>query len=290
MSDRDAASTWPFWAPSQLDSVEAALDLADVGPGTDFIDLGCGDGQVVAAAAARGARARGVEFDADLVSEAAANLRAAGHDSATVIRGDLFDDSLDLSADVAFSYLAPATLQRLLPRLQAQSGCRLVSVDFDVPNLVPTRRSGAARMYRMPGRRARRPAPGWPAAGTLVAASADTQSLCCLSAGHPGGRVQVTASRPLGRTATLFVGARHLPAPSQLAIDLRWEPTAAGTFAGGPIRVSGIEAHPMFVVFGDDEPAQWDLDVSSCEILAAALRRRVDRPTTIAEVLQLIGS
>ena len=125
-SRQGALDTWPFWAPSHEAGVEAALDLAGVGDGTRVCDLGCGDGQVLLAAARRGAVVSGIEADADLVDEARSNL--AGHGIDAGIRlGDLFDPSIELDADVFFAYLAPATLQRLLPTLQAHRGASLVT-------------------------------------------------------------------------------------------------------------------------------------------------------------------
>jgi SAM-dependent methyltransferase len=280
---RDHARTWPFWAPSQAESVEAALDLAGVGPGVHVLDLGCGDGQVLLAAARRGATVAGVEADGDLVAEAREHLAGAGVD-ADVRQGDLFDPDLDLRADVWFSYLAPATLQRLLPRLQAAAGARLVTVDFDVPGLVPSRRDGPARLYRMPGRRRRAGEPGWRSAGTFVATVPDVQSLSCLAATHPGGPTHVRPSRPLAGVATTLAGAEHLDGPGELAVDLRWEGRPAGTFAGGAVRAAGLADHWVFVLHGDEEEAVWELSDEGVAGLRRALRRDTP-PATIAEVL-----
>ena len=280
---REHARTWPFWAPSQAEAVEAALDLAGVGPGMRVMDLGCGDGQVLLAAARRGAEVAGVEFDPDLVAEARANLTAEGID-ADVRAGDLFDPDLDLQADVWFSYLAPATLQRLLPRLEAAPGGRLVTVDFDLPGLVPAKRSGPARLYRLPGRRRPAGAPGWSSTGTFVATVPDVQSLSCLSATHPGGPTRVRASTSLAAVATALAGAEHLDGPGELAVDLRWEGRPAGTFAGGAVRVAGLPDHWVFVLHGDEEEAVWELSDEGVANLRRALRR-TSPPATVEEVL-----
>lgn len=278
------ARTWPFWAPSQAEAVEEALALADVGPGVRVLDLGCGDGQVLLAAARRGAEVAGVEADPELVEEARGHLVAAGVD-ADVRAGDLFDPDVDIAADVWFSYLAPATLQRLLPRLLAGPARLLVTVDFDVPGLVPTRRQGAARLYRLPGRRRRLGSPGWPHPGTLVATVPDLQSLSCLEAVHPGGESRVRATPSLAREATVLAGADHLDGPGALAVDLRWEGRPAGTFAGGALRVPGLDDHHVFVLFTDEEEAVWELSDDGVAGLQRALRRR-QRPSTIADVLE----
>src|SRR2546423_2423645 len=55
------------WIPSAPNMVETMLDLARVTPQDYVVDLGSGDGRNVIGAAKRGARALGVEYDADLV-------------------------------------------------------------------------------------------------------------------------------------------------------------------------------------------------------------------------------
>lgn len=283
----DTARTWPFWAPSQADAVEAALDLAGVGPGVHLLDLGCGDGQVLLAAARRGATVAGVEADADLVAQAQQHLAEAGVD-ADVRPGDLFDPAVDVRADVLFSYLAPATLQRLLPRI-AETGAPLVTVDFDVPGLVPARRSGPARLYRLPGRRRKVGPAGWPTAGTLVATVPDVQSLSCLEAVHPGGPTHVRADAGLAAVATVLSGADHLDDAGALAVDLRWEGKPAGTFAGGAIHVDGLDDHHVFVLHTEEEESVWELTADGVAGLRQALLA-AERPSTVAEVLAAADS
>jgi hypothetical protein len=54
------------WIPSPDDMVEKMLDIAQVTPEDFVIDLGSGDGRNVIAAAKRGARALGVEYNPEL--------------------------------------------------------------------------------------------------------------------------------------------------------------------------------------------------------------------------------
>jgi SAM-dependent methyltransferase len=133
---------WPFFAPSSDGTVTRALDLAELAPGEHLVDLGCGDGQVLLAAAKRGAIVTGVECDEDLAASAMAALRAAGFaERSRVVVADLFTpDLLQTLAPpptVLFSYLSPAVLQRLTPTLRGLRGVRLVTVDFALPDLVP---------------------------------------------------------------------------------------------------------------------------------------------------------
>ena len=290
MSSGDPATleTWPFWAPSEEASVQAALDLAGVGPGTRLVDLGCGDGQVLLAAAERGATVAGIEADPTLAREAAGHLAEAGVD-AVVTTGDLLDPTLELDADVYFTYLAPATLQRLLPALSTKVGARLVTVDFAVPHLVPDRRVDPVRLYRLPGRRRGVGAPGWSTAGTLVATVPDCQSLTCLELVHAGGPVESRLAGTLAEVVSVVTGADHVEGPAHLAVDLRWEPMPAGTLVGGTIRVSGTEDHAVFVIATTDTEGVWDLSEDGVDGLRRALRRR-QRPATLTEVLAAASS
>jgi SAM-dependent methyltransferase len=278
------AATWPFWAPSEAEAVAAALDLAGVGPGVRFMDLGCGDGQVMLAAAERGATVAGVEADPELVAEAEAHLADAGVE-ATVTSGDLLDPDLALDAGVFFTYLAPATLQRLRPALARRGGARLVTVDFAVPGLTPDRRSGAARLYRLPGRRRPAGAPGWPTAGTLVSTVPDCQSLSCLELVHPGGPISARLGGALPEVASVLAGADHLDDPGDLAIDVRWEPMGAGTVVHGTVAVTGADDHALFVIAaGSEDEGVWELGPGAVRSLRAALGGG-QPPATLAELL-----
>ncbi len=276
-------STWPFWAPSHEDAVEAALDLAGVGPGDRLCDLGCGDGQVLLAAARRGAVVSGIEADENLVEEARGQMKDAGVD-ADVRLGDLFDPDLVLDADVFFAYLAPATLQRLLPTLQRHPTSRLVTVDFDVPGLVPTRRADPARLYRLPGRRRPVTALGWPSAGTLVAVEPDCASLSCLDLVHAGGFSATELTPDFDGVATIVSGAERLDGPAHLAIDLRWEPLAVGTVISGVVHVRGAVDHSLFAVVTEEDNGMWELSPAAVVGVQRALRRS-EPPSTLSELL-----
>ena len=276
--------TWPFWAPSREAAVTEALDLAGVAAGDRFVDLGCGDGQVLVAAAARGASVVGVEGDADLADEAAGHLVDAGIDGEVFV-GDLLDPHGLPDADVYFTYLAPATLQRLTPLLAPRRGARLVTVDFPVPGLVATKRSGSAHLYRLPGRRRPVTAPGWPTAGTLVSTVADCQSLTCLELVHPAGPTRVRLAPSLAEVAAAVPGADRLPATGHLAVDLRWEPMPQGAVVAGTVRTAGAGSHAVFVVATDEEDeGMWDLDERQVRALRGALRRR-QPPSTVADLV-----
>ena len=119
--------------------VERMLDLAAVGPGDRLIDLGCGDGRIVIAAARLGACACGIDIDPARIAEAEAAARLAGvGDRVSFEQGDLFDAGLGEFSVVSL-FLLP-TVNRWLEgklRRELREGARVVGYAFPMPNWVP---------------------------------------------------------------------------------------------------------------------------------------------------------
>src|SRR5690349_20353566 len=79
------------WVPTPPALVEKMLDLATLKRNDLLVDLGSGDGVLVIAAARRGVRARGIEYDARLVDYSKRAAREAGVERLTkFVRGDIF--------------------------------------------------------------------------------------------------------------------------------------------------------------------------------------------------------
>jgi precorrin-6B methylase 2 len=121
------------WVPSPYTAVEKMLDLAKVTPSDFVIDLGSGDGRNVIAAAKRGARALGVEYNPDLVnlSKRRAETEKVA-DKAAFVQGDMF--AADISqATVLALFLLPENLIRLTPKFLAlKPGTRIVANTFGI--------------------------------------------------------------------------------------------------------------------------------------------------------------
>jgi SAM-dependent methyltransferase len=271
MPQPEEAEGWPFWAPSDLAVVDAGLDLARLRSGDRLIDLGCGDGQVLVAAARRGAHVVGVEVDDELAATAEEALAAEGLDGKVIV-GDLFE--LDLDADVVFTYLAPATLQRLAPIFDGlPPGTRVVTVDFLIPGVRLTRHEGRAHLYRTPLRRLRPKRPRWPSAAGLVVAVPERQSLTVLELHHPGGPVRFRADGAVAELADFLTGADTCEPGQALALDIRWEGWDAGTLATGTLRMEGLPPFPFFVYFAEDEDNEglWSLTADGAVNIAGKL-------------------
>ena len=121
------------YVPTPDNVVKVMLDTAKVTKRDMVIDLGCGDGRLLVAAARRGARGYGVDLDPQRIREARANIEKAGVGHlVTVEQRNIFD--VDLSpASVVTLYLLPSLNVKLIPQLEhLKKGARIVSHDFDM--------------------------------------------------------------------------------------------------------------------------------------------------------------
>ena len=126
------------WVPTPAEMVDRMLDLAGVTPKDIVMDLGSGDGRNVIAAAKRGARAVGVEYNADLVELSKKNAAAAGvADKATFVQGDMYEADFS-QATVLALFLLPENLRVLLPKiLEMKPGTRIVANTFGFSGWTP---------------------------------------------------------------------------------------------------------------------------------------------------------
>jgi SAM-dependent methyltransferase len=127
-----------IWMPTPETLVERMLTMAQVGPGDVVFDLGSGDGRTVIAAAKRGARAVGVEYNPDLVELSRRNAARQGvGDQARFVRGDIFETDFK-SATVVTLYLLQNLNLRLRPALlDMRPGTRVVSHMFKMQDWEP---------------------------------------------------------------------------------------------------------------------------------------------------------
>lgn len=119
------------WWPTSRGVADVMLDMAKVTPEDYVIDLGSGDGRLVIAAAKRGARALGIEYDSDLVVLSKTHAAKEGvADKAVFIRGDIFESDFS-EATVIMMFLTPAINLKLRPKLLSlKPGTRVVTNTF----------------------------------------------------------------------------------------------------------------------------------------------------------------
>jgi SAM-dependent methyltransferase len=121
------------WVPTPDALVNKMLDLAKVTPQDFVIDLGSGDGRNVIAAAKRGARALGVEYNPKMVELAARTAAEQGvADRAKFVQGDMYEADIS-QASVLALFLLPENLRKLTPKfLDLKPGTRIVANHFGI--------------------------------------------------------------------------------------------------------------------------------------------------------------
>lgn len=121
------------WVPTPQALVDRMLDMARLTPQDHLVDLGSGDGRTVITAARRGAKARGIEFNPDMVALARRAAEAEGvTNRATFEQGDIFQSDFS-SATVVTLFLLPDLNLQLRPTLlDMKPGTRVVSNSFDM--------------------------------------------------------------------------------------------------------------------------------------------------------------
>jgi precorrin-6B methylase 2 len=119
------------WVPTPQALVEKMLDMAKVTPKDFVIDLGSGDGRTVITAAKRGATAKGIEYNPDMVELSKRNAEKEGvAGKATFEKADLFQSDFS-KAQVVTMFLLPTINMKLRPTiLNLKPGTRIVSNSF----------------------------------------------------------------------------------------------------------------------------------------------------------------
>jgi SAM-dependent methyltransferase len=122
------------WVPTHPAVVERMLDMAKVTNRDFVVDLGSGDGRNVIAAARRGAKAVGFEYNADMVALSRKMAQEAGvADKATFVQGDMYEAEFS-QATVLALFLLPSNLEKLKDKILALApGSRVVLNTFTLP-------------------------------------------------------------------------------------------------------------------------------------------------------------
>jgi ubiquinone/menaquinone biosynthesis C-methylase UbiE len=127
----------PFYPSSHL-VVEKMLSLAGVDTGSTVYDLGCGDGEIVVAAAHNHNAKKVVGIERDQRLYFIALKRTRHYSNATIIHAN-YDDVNISEASVVTLYQSASENARLKPKLlnELSEGTRVVSHDFGIPGWRP---------------------------------------------------------------------------------------------------------------------------------------------------------
>lgn len=115
------------WVPTRKRHIDRALSLADMKQGETFVDLGCGDGRLVVAAARRGFRSIGYEIS--LIPYLLALVRRFPVRDRCQIRYQSLWKADLRNADVVYIFLMPESTDKLIEkfRREMKPGSRIIS-------------------------------------------------------------------------------------------------------------------------------------------------------------------
>jgi len=135
-----------IYVPTPDEVVNRMVELAEVTPKDRVVDLGCGDGRMVVAAAKRGAHGLGVDINPERIKEANANAKEGGVTDLVEFRiGNLFEQDIS-DRDVILMYLLTDINIRLRPKIleTMKPGSRVVSHAFGMGDWKPDVRESVA--------------------------------------------------------------------------------------------------------------------------------------------------
>ena len=136
------------WVPTRRRDMEHILDDTKLKKGELFIELGCGDGRLLAAASRRGARAIGYEINP--VMWLVATLRNIRYYPRVRVRlGNFWHRELG-DADAVMAFLMPRFMTKLQSKAKTEmrSGARLVSYIYRLPTKQPEHKGRCWFVYK----------------------------------------------------------------------------------------------------------------------------------------------
>lgn len=140
------------YLPTLRPQIAAALKLADLQPGQTLLELGCGDGVVVLAAARQGFTVVGYELNPLLVL--VARLRCWRYrKTVKIIWGDFWRAQWP-SADAIFVFLLPKYMKKLDTKVMqykqesVDAALHVVSFAFEIPGKAVDQKAGGVFLYK----------------------------------------------------------------------------------------------------------------------------------------------
>lgn len=141
------------YVPTHAKAVELALDMLNLKPGDTLLDLGSGDGVVLARAAKRGIHAVGYEINPLLV--AVSWLRCwRFHNIVKVKVRDLWVSRWPAETSAVFVFLARPYMAKFKKRLDQEMSHRsepllVISYGFKIPGLELKRSDSGVNVYKI---------------------------------------------------------------------------------------------------------------------------------------------
>ncbi|MDR0796373.1 MAG: methyltransferase domain-containing protein [Tannerella sp.] len=121
------------WVPTPHQLVDVMIRMANLTSNDYLVDLGSGDGRIVIAAAKKGIKAAGVEFNPDLIEFSKKNAKSEGvADKTEFVQADFFEYDMS-KATVITMFLLTDINRRLKPTLlELKPGTRIITNTFSI--------------------------------------------------------------------------------------------------------------------------------------------------------------
>ncbi len=135
------------YLPTLKPQVQTALELAELQPGQSLLELGCGDGRVLIAAAKHGLQATGYELNPLLAAIAWLRTRRY-RKQVKVVWGNFWRQPWP-EADAAFTFLLPKYMAKLdkICAAYPRKPFKLVSFAFTIPGTKPKKSAKGVFLY-----------------------------------------------------------------------------------------------------------------------------------------------
>ena len=135
------------YVPTLKPQVKAALELAGLKPGQTMLELGCGDGKVLVAAAKQGINTVGYELNPLLAAIAWARTRRY-RKQVRIIWGDFWRAEWP-PAEAIFTFLLPKYMKKLDKKVMryGHTPVKLVSFAFTIPGKRPAKEKHGVYLY-----------------------------------------------------------------------------------------------------------------------------------------------
>ena len=139
----------PPYVPTLKLNIDSALDLLDLKPGQTLLDLGCGDGRVLIAAAKRGINVVGIEISPIMALLAYFRTRKyRKHVKVRIVWGNYFLSHWP-KADAVFGFMIQYQMRKLDKRIEVwhDRPVRLASFAFRIPGKKEVASKDAVFLY-----------------------------------------------------------------------------------------------------------------------------------------------
>ncbi len=135
------------YLPTLKPQLQISLDLLDLKPGQTMLELGCGDGRVLVAAAQRGWRVVGYELNPLLALFAYIRTRKYG--KLVSVKCANFWTTTWPVTDGIFGFILPKYMAKLDKKVvrDCQKPVRVASFAFAIPGRKPTKTTGSVFLY-----------------------------------------------------------------------------------------------------------------------------------------------